>query len=255
MSQLLIYTFLGTLFPFILTMLGSGLVLCLKKAPSKNFERILLGFSSGVMIASSIWSLLLPAIETAQSQKEFGWLPASIGFLTGGFFLLLVDYLLQKIPSVKQKKNKRNFLFVFAVTLHNIPEGMAVGIAFAIAISTNVTLASAIALSIGIALQNLPEGMAISLPLYQNGFTKWKAFLYGTLSGIVEPIAGTLTIFCFYQLQNILPWILSFAAGSMIYVVCEELIPEKEGKDLCHRKTIGIMIGFTIMMILDVALG
>ena len=253
MVQLLIYAFLGTMFPFLLTMLGAGFVLLVKKPPTKNFEKLLLGFASGVMIAASIWSLLIPAIESAQSQDSFGWFVASCGFLSGGIFLLVVDYLLQKIPSFP---NKRNFLFVFAVTLHNIPEGMAVGIAFALALeATSVTMASAIALSIGIALQNLPEGMAISLPLYQNGYPKWKAFLYGALSGIVEPIAGTLTVFCFYQLQNILPWLLSFAAGAMIYVVCEELIPEKEGKDMCHRKTIGIMIGFTIMMILDVALG
>ena len=253
MSQLLIYAFLGTMFPFLLTMFGSGLVLVLRKPPTKNFEKLLLGFASGVMIAASIWSLLIPAIESAQSQETLGWMVASGGFLGGGIFLLIVDYLVQKVPSFT---NKRNFLFIFAVTLHNIPEGMAVGIAFALALeSTTITLASAIALSIGIALQNLPEGMAISLPLYQSGYPKWKAFILGTLSGIVEPIAGTLTVFCFYQLQSILPWVLSFAAGAMIYVVCEELIPEKEGKDMCHRKTIGIMIGFTIMMILDVALG
>ena len=254
MSQLLLYAFIATMFPFLLTTIGAALVLCLRKPPTKTFERLLLGFASGVMIAASIWSLLIPAIESAQ-QDRFGWIPASLGFLFGGLFLLFVDYLLQTLPTFSKHKNKRNFLFMFAVTLHNIPEGMAVGIAFALALTSNLSLASAIALSIGIALQNLPEGMAISLPLYQSGYPKWKAFLLGTLSGIVEPIAGTLTVFCFYQLQMLLPWILSFAARAMIYVVCEELIPEKEGKDHCHRKTIGIMIGFTIMMILDVALG
>lgn len=256
MYTTLLYAFLGTMFPFILTTIGSALVIFLKKPPTKSFERVLLGFASGVMIAASIWSLLLPAIESAQAQGTHGWIVASLGFLFGGIFLLITDYLLDKFNTFKTPKQKRNFLFFFAVTMHNIPEGMAVGIAFALALnSTNITLASAIALSIGIALQNLPEGMAISLPLYQSGYPKWKAFLLGSLSGIVEPIVGTLTAFCFYQLQTFLPWLLSFAAGAMIYVVCEELIPEKEGKDKCHRKTIGVMLGFTIMMILDVALG
>ncbi|MDD6467468.1 MAG: ZIP family metal transporter [Erysipelotrichaceae bacterium] len=255
MSTSLLYAFLGTLFPFLLTTIGAGMVIFMRRLPSKAFERLLLGFASGVMIASSIWSLLIPAINSSQQQGSFGWLVASIGFLSGGCFLLLTDYLLEHLPSFQSHKHKRTFLFIFAVTMHNIPEGMAVGVAFALAIQgTTISLASAIALSIGIALQNLPEGMTISLPLFQSGYSKIKAFFYGSLTGIVEPIAGTLTVFCFQQLNILLPFLLSFAAGAMIYVVCEELIPEKEGKDHCHKKTIGVMIGFTIMMILDVAL-
>lgn len=247
------YAFCGTAFTFILTMLGAAVVFLFNNHSTKTFEHIFIGFSAGVMIAASIWSLLLPAIE--RSNGNYGWLICSIGFLAGSLFLLAVDTLTEHLPDNKNPSNRKNWLFVFAVTLHNIPEGMAVGIAFALAAQgSTISLASAIALALGIGLQNFPEGAAISLPLHQSGYNKSKAFLIGTLSGIVEPIAGTLTVLFAQQMNQWLPWVLSFAAGSMIYVVVEELIPNKEHKDSKHRKTIGIILGFTIMMMLDVAL-
>lgn len=255
MTQALLYAFYGTSFTFLITTLGASLVFLVKQKRSLSFEHALLGFSAGVMIAASIWSLLLPAIDSAQELGTYGWLPSSVGFLGGGLFLLLLDYLMDKLPKWQQNETgKRNGLFVFAVTLHNIPEGMAVGLAFALATqSSSLSLASAIALAIGIGLQNFPEGASISLPLHQAGHSKGKAFLIGTLSGIVEPIAGVCMVFGAKYLHTWMPWVLSFAAGAMIYVVVEELIPEHHNK-VSHKKTIGILIGFTIMMILDVAL-
>ena len=232
---------LGLLIPFIGTTIG--------------------GFASGVMIAASVWSLLIPAIEMAEEQKVIAWLPASIGFMFGILFLQYIDYLVKKIKSkktdFKDNKHKKITMMILAVTLHNIPEGMAVGVAFAGALIGNVgiTLSGAIALAIGIGIQNFPEGAIISMPLKNAGKSKFRSFVYGTLSGVVEPIASVITILLTSFVVPILPYFLSFAAGAMIYVVVEELIPEAQEGDHSNLGTIGVALGFIIMMILDVALG
>ena len=215
------------------------------------------------MIAASVWSLLIPAIEMSETQGKIAWLPASIGFLLGIIFLLILDSVVPHLhlnndkPEGIKAKLKKTTMLVFAVTLHNIPEGMAVGVTFAGAILGNsgITMAGAFALAIGIAIQNFPEGAIISMPLKEEGTSKSKAFLYGTLSGIVEPIGAILTILLTEIVVPILPYLLSFAAGAMIYVVVEELIPESQGGEHSNIGTIGVAIGFVIMMILDVALG
>lgn len=215
------------------------------------------------MIAASIWSLITPSIEMAEEQGIVSWIPAAIGFLFGIIFLLVLDsiiphlHLNSKKPEGIKAKLKNTTMMVLAVTLHNIPEGMAVGVVFAgvLAQNTTITLAGAFALSIGIAIQNFPEGAIISMPLKNEGMSKPKAFLYGTLSGIVEPIGAIITIFLTGIVTPILPYLLSFAAGAMIYVVVEELIPESQVGEHSNIGTIGVAIGFVIMMILDVALG
>ena len=255
--------FIGLLIPFIGTVLGSGMVFLMKKEMDKKVEKILLGFASGVMIAASIWSLLIPSIEMAEGQEKIGWLPAALGFLLGITFLLILDsviphmHLESEKPEGIKSKLKKTTMMVFAVTLHNIPEGMAVGVTFAGAIlgNTGITMAGALALSIGIAIQNFPEGAIISMPLKSEGVSKLRAFLYGAISGIVEPIAAIITILLTETVVPILPYLLSFAAGAMIYVVVEELIPESQAGEHSNIGTIGVAIGFVIMMILDVALG
>jgi len=239
---------IGLLIPFVGTTLGSATVFLLKKELNKKIEKFLLGFASGVMIAASIWSLIIPSIDMASSLYKIYWLPASVGFLLGIFFLILLDYFIKKNES-----KKRNNL-TLAVTLHNIPEGMAVGVIFAGILSGSVTLASAFALSIGIAIQNFPEGAIISMPLKSKGKTKFKSFMIGSLSGIVEPIAAILTILLTKFITPLLPYFLSFAAGAMIYVVVEELIPEAQDNksNLC---IVGLSLGFVLMMVLDVVLG
>ncbi len=255
--------FLGLAIPFLGTTLGAAMVFLMKKEMNKKVEKILLGFASGVMIAASVWSLLIPSIEMAETQGKVAWIPAAIGFLLGIVFLLVLDSVVphmhlesEKTEGIKSKL-KKTTMMVFAVTLHNIPEGMAVGVTFAGALAQNagITIAGAFALAIGIAIQNFPEGAIISMPLKSEGVSKPKAFLYGTLSGIVEPIGAVITILLTNAVVPILPYLLSFAAGSMIYVVVEELIPESQAGEHSNIGTIGVAIGFTIMMILDVALG
>ena len=251
------------LIPFIGTTLGSALVYLMKNEINKKIEKLLLGFASGVMIAASIWSLLLPAIEQEETLNHIAWVAPSIGFLLGMGFLLAIDtitphlHLNSEKPEGIKTKLKKTTMLMLAVTIHNIPEGMAVGIVFAGLISgnTNITYAGALALSIGIAIQNFPEGAIISMPLKSEGFSKTKSFIYGTLSGIVEPIAALITILLTNILVKILPVLLAFAAGAMIYVVVEELIPESQANEHSNLGTIGVALGFTLMMILDIALG
>lgn len=254
---------LGILIPFIGTTLGAGTVFFMKGKMKHSIQKLLLGFASGVMIAASIWSLLNPSIEMAKEQGKIEWIPASVGFLLGIIFLLVLDsitphlHLDQKKPEGIKTKLKNSTMLVLAVTLHNIPEGMATGVVFAGAITGNATMsiAGAFALAIGIAIQNFPEGAIISMPLKSEGLTKGKSFLYGTLSGIVEPIAALITILLTEIVTPILPYLLSFAAGAMIYVVVEELIPEAQEGEHSNIGTIGVSLGFVIMMILDIALG
>lgn len=255
--------FLGLAIPFLGTTLGATMVFLMKKEMNKKVEKILLGFASGVMIAASVWSLLIPSIEMTETQGKVAWIPAAIGFLLGIVFLLVLDsvvphmHLESEKPEGMKSKLKKTTMMVFAVTLHNIPEGMAVGVTFAgtLAQNTGITMAGAFALAVGIAIQNFPEGAIISMPLKSEGVSKSRAFLYGTLSGIVEPIGALITILLTNAVVPILPYLLSFAAGAMIYVVVEELIPESQAGEHSNIGTIGVAIGFTIMMILDVALG
>ena len=255
--------FWGLVIPFLGTTLGSAMVFFMKDKINNKVEKILLGFASGVMIAASIWSLLIPSIDMAEEQGVISWIPAAVGFLLGIFFLLVLDSIIPHLhlnsskPEGIKSKLKKTTMMVLAVTLHNIPEGMAVGVVFAGAISQNsgITLAGAFALAIGIAIQNFPEGAIISMPLKSEGASKLKAFWYGTLSGIVEPIGALLTIALTNLVVPVLPYFLSFAAGAMIYVVVEELIPESQLGEHSNIGTVGVAIGFVIMMILDVALG
>lgn len=258
---------IGTLFTWGVTALGAGLVFFFKEIDKKVLNGML-GFASGVMIAASFWSLLAPAIEMAEAAGQTAWAVAAVGFLAGGAFLWLVDITLphlhmgvetEKAEGIKTSW-QRSILLVLAITLHNIPEGLAVGVAFgAVAFDLpSASLAGAVALAMGIGLQNFPEGAAVSIPLRREGLSRRKAFLYGQASGIVEPIAGCLGAFAVVAMKPMLPYALAFAAGAMIYVVVEELIPEaqqNEGGSSTNVSTIGCMIGFTIMMILDVALG
>lgn len=254
---------LGLLIPFFGTTLGSAMVFFMRKKMSNHLQKALLGFASGVMIAASVWSLLLPALDMAASQGKIEWIPAAIGFLFGIFFLLLLDKLIPHLHAYNEKPEglsshlKKRTMLVLAVTLHNIPEGMAVGVVFAGLLAHNelITLSGAFVLSIGIAIQNFPEGAIISMPLNADGSEKGKAFVYGTLSGIVEPIAGLLTIFLTQVISGLLPYLLAFAAGAMIYVVVEELVPESQNGDHSDIATISVALGFVLMMILDVALG
>jgi len=253
----------GLLIPFIGTTLGSGMVFLLKNNIKQSVEKLLLGFASGVMIAASIWSLLIPAIEMSEQQGKVGWLAPAIGFLLGMLFLLILDSVIPHMHLDKEKpegvksKLKKSTMLVLAVTLHNIPEGMAVGVTFAGALlgNTGITIVGALALAIGIAIQNFPEGAIISMPLKSEGVSKRKAFAYGALSGIVEPIGAIITICLTNLVVPILPYLLAFAAGAMIYVVVEELIPESQMGEHSNIGTVGVAIGFVIMMILDVALG
>ena len=250
------------LIPFIGTSLGAAAVFLMKNKVSPKIEKTLLGFASGVMIAASIWSLLIPSMEMAEEQGKIAWLPALIGFFAGVLFLLAIDSIVphlhlnaDKPEGVKSRFSKISMM-LFAVTIHNIPEGMAVGVAYAGAASGNsgMTIAGAFALSIGIAIQNFPEGAIISLPLKGEGISKGKAFLLGILSGVVEPIGGLITILLASRIVPLLPYMLSFAAGAMFYVVVEELIPEAHSGDHSNLGTIGAALGFALMMVLDVSL-
>lgn len=256
--------FLGLMIPFIGTAAGAGCVFFLRNQLKPLVQKILLGFASGVMVAASVWSLLIPAMDQSESMGKFAFIPAAVGFLLGIGFLLLMDRVTPHLhlgcneaegPKCSLKKTT---MLVLAVTLHNIPEGMAVGVVFAgmLADQAEISLMAAMALSIGIAIQNFPEGAIISLPLRsEEGMGKGKAFLYGAVSGIVEPIAAGITILLFRFIQPLLPYLLAFAAGAMIYVVVEELIPEASEGEHSNIGTIGFAAGFVLMMILDVALG
>ncbi len=254
---------LGILIPFAGTALGSGMVFFMKKEMNGRLQKLLLGFASGVMIAASVWSLLIPALDMSEESGGIAWFPAAVGFLLGMGFLLILDTLTPHLHFTEEKPEgmpahlKKTTMLVLAVTLHNIPEGMAVGVTFAGAMAENamMTLTGAFALSVGIAIQNFPEGAIISMPLKGQGLSKTRAFIYGTLSGIVEPAAAFLTILLTGLVVPLLPYLLSFAAGAMIYVVVEELIPEAQTGEHSNIGTIGVAVGFTLMMILDVALG
>ena len=255
--------FWGLAIPFFGTTLGAAMVFFMKNKINNKVEKTLLGFASGVMVAASVWSLLIPSIEMANEQKIIAWVPATVGLLFGIAFLLVLDSIIPHLhlkssePEGIKSKLKKTTMMVLAVTLHNIPEGMAVGVLFAGALSQNsgVTMAGAFALAIGIAIQNFPEGAIISMPLKSEGMSKPKAFICGTLSGIVEPIGAVITILLTSAIVRVLPYLLSFAAGAMFYVVVEELIPESQNGEHSNLGTIGFAIGFAIMMILDVALG
>lgn len=251
----ILYSVLGILIPFIGTSFGSGFVFFMKKNMNEKFQKLLIGFAAGVMIAASVWSLILPSVEMAQNQNVISWIPATIGLILGIIFLLVINKFAKNIE--KKNNEKKLNMLLFSVTLHNIPEGMAVGVCFAGFLSGNVgiTLISAMALSIGIAIQNIPEGAIISMPLKIEGVSKPKAFIYGILSGIVEPIAAVITILLINIVVPLLPYLLAFAAGAMIYVVVEELIPEIHFGHKSSLGIIGVTLGFAIMMILDIALG
>ncbi len=257
----------GILIPFFGTTLGAAAVFVLKRQPGVALGKALLGFAAGVMLAASIWSLLLPAIEMAEEHSVTSWVPAVSGFFLGIAFLLALDALAPLLrkrcetPKKNTISDRKTALLLFAVTLHNIPEGMAVGVIFAgfAADSTAVTAAGAFALSIGIAIQNIPEGAIISMPLMTEGYTRRRAFFRGFLSGVVEPLGAFLTLVLAALITPILPYILSFAAGTMVYVVVEELIPEAQSGSRTGKEaaigTVSIAIGFALMMLLDVALG
>lgn len=256
-------TFLGILIPFLGTTLGACCVFFMRQSLGERVQRMLIGFAAGVMVAASMWSLLIPAIEQSEGLGKFAFVPAAVGFWAGILFLLSLDHV---IPHLHQNSDEaegpkgelhRTTMMVLAVTLHNIPEGMAVGVVYAgyLAGSTQISAAGAMALSLGIAIQNFPEGAIISMPLRAEGMGKGRAFLRGMLSGIVEPIGAALTILAARLIIPALPYLLSFAAGAMLYVVVEELIPEMSQGKHSDIGTIFFAVGFSVMMALDVALG
>ena len=253
MGQAVAWAAGGTGFTFLMTTLGASLVVLFRRRVSETIQRVFLGFAAGVMIAASVWSLLIPAIEEASAAGQIGWLPAAGGFVLGIAFLMLMDTLLPHLhPGALKAEGhastwKRTTLLVVAVTLHNIPAAQHG--------SDPALYAAAMALAIGIGIQNFPEGAAISLPLRQEGMTSGKAFVCGSLSGVVEPIFGVLVVLAAGTIQPLMPWLLSFAAGARLYVVVEELIPEAHLGEHSHPGTLGVMGGFLIMMSLDVALG
>lgn len=252
--MILLYCLLGILIPFVGTCLGSFFVFFLKKDLDPKFHKIMSGFASGVMIAASIWSLIIPSVELAESQYRMVWIPAVVGILLGVIFLIYVNKVSDKIQS---NSGKGINMLMFSVTLHNIPEGVAVGVCFASVLSGNigVSLLSAIILAVGIAIQNIPEGAIISMPMQLDGVSKKKSFLTGVMSGIVEPIASLITIILINIVVPLLPYLLAFAAGAMIYVVIEELVPEMHSDNKSAWGIISVIIGFSVMMILDITLG
>lgn len=250
MKEAFIITLTASIFTWGLTALGSLMVFFVRKQ-NENIISSLFGFGGGVMVAASFFSLLKPSIDMAIELKQIDWLIVGIGFLVGGLIIFLIDYLFSKLNKKNNGKINKGLL-ITAITIHNIPEGMAIGVAVGSALFSNVGYEAAIMLAIGIGLQNFPEGLAVSLPLKADGMNSRKAFMYGQLSGIVEPISAILGLLLVYLIKPILPFVLAVAAGTMIYVVIEELIPSCKNNKYC---TIGFMVGFVIMMILDVALG
>lgn len=256
-------TLLGLFLPFLGTSLGAATVFLIKDRITERLEKLMMGFASGVMTAASVWSLLIPSIEFS-GESALKFLPASIGFSAGVCFFLILDYALPKIKSrnvyldrIRSTKKSKTAIMIIAVTLHNIPEGMAVGVSLAAAGGKNayITMASAMALSVGIAIQNFPEGAIISMPLKARGKSKARAFFGGVLSGAVEPVFGALTLLVTDLISAALPYFLAFAAGAMIYVVVEELIPDSKAHGRSCASTLGLMLGFIVMMVLDVAFG
>ncbi len=257
--------FAGTIFTWLMTALGAAGVFLAREMKRKTLDGML-GFAAGVMIAASFWSLLAPAIEMSEGKSIPAWIPAAIGFLGGALFLRLTDFILPHLhPSLKNSEEpegikttwRRTTLLVLAITLHNFPEGLAVGVAFGAAAAglESATLASAIALALGIGIQNFPEGLAVSMPLRREKVSRFKSFWYGQLSGVVEPIAGVIGAATVIIARPILPYALSFAAGAMIFVVVEEMVPESHRGGHNHAATLGAVLGFAVMMTLDVALG
>lgn len=253
----------GVLIPFLGTTLGAACVFFLRKQISMNLQRVFTGFAAGVMVAASVWSLLIPAMDMCQDRGKMAFLPALVGFLLGIVFLLFMDNLIPHLhvgssePEGKKSTLGRTPMLMLAVTIHNLPEGAACGAIFAGVLNGEgtVTMAGAITLAIGIAIQNFPEGAIISLPLRSEGNSRWKSFLLGTLSGMVEPVGAVLAILLASVVTPILPYMLAFAAGAMIYVVVEELIPEASEGEHSNLGTIAFAMGFALMMMLDVALG
>ncbi len=254
---------IGLLIPLFGTIAGASMVFFLKKEIKPKLQKALLGFASGVMISASVWSLLIPAIEMTEESGGISWLPAAVGFLFGIGFLLILDSVIPHLhvesDSTEGRKSglKKSAMLVLAVTLHNIPEGMAAGVVFSGMLMGNnaISAAGAFALAVGIAIQNFPEGTIISMPLVSTGKSKRKSFLYGVMSGVVEPIGAVITIFLTSLVVPVLPYILSFAAGAMIYVVVEELIPQSQAGEHSNVGTVGVALGFALMLVLDVALG
>jgi len=253
----------GLLIPLLGTMLGSAFVFFMKDEMSMRLQKTLLGFASGVMVAASVWSLLIPSMEMVSDNGRWAVFPAAVGFLLGMGFLLMIDELTPHLhigtdkPEGPRSRLSRTAMLALAVTIHNLPEGMAVGVVFAGAESgmSNISLASALAVSIGIAIQNVPEGAIISMPMRAAGNSKWKSFVIGSLSGAVEPLGGLAVVLLASFMTPVLPYMLAFAAGAMFYVVVEELIPEANEGEHSNLSTIGFAIGFVLMMVLDVVLG
>lgn len=256
MKDVILIALLATIFTWLITALGSAMVFLIKKE-NNLIMSLLFGFGAGVMIAASFFSLILPGIELAEELNQINWLIVGLGFLFGGLFILIIDLFLTKCDyqNYKSQNNSINkFLLVLAITLHNIPEGMAIGVAVATCGLNGTGYEPALMLALGIGLQNFPEGVAVSVPLKIDGMKKGKAFFYGQLSGFVEPISALLGVVLVYFIESILPFVLGMAAGAMIYVVVSELIPSSQNRN-SRWGTIGVMIGFVVMMILDVALG
>lgn len=253
MTQALLWAAIGTGFTFFMTMLGAATVFLFHHHTNLNMQKIFMGFAAGIMMAASVWSLILPAIEQAEVYGNIAWMPAAVGFVFGGLFLYLADGILSR--SVKNKNPVH--LMILAVTIHNIPEGMAVGLAFALAAACPQQpelYASAVALTFGIGLQNFPEGAAVALPLRHEGMSTKKAFCCGTLSAVVEMLFGVSVVLISQWIRPWMPWFLAFAAGAMVYVVVDDLIPMAYDDKKTHKGTLGMLFGFLIMMILDVAL-
>ena len=253
----------GLIIPLLGTMLGSAFVFFMKDEMPDRVQKTLLGFASGVMVAASVWSLLIPAMEMEEAKGAWSVLPASVGFLLGIGFLLLIDELTPHLhlgnsqPEGPRSRLSRTAMLALAVTIHNLPEGMAVGVVFAGAESgvSNISLASAVAVSLGIAIQNVPEGAIISMPMRAEGNSRWRSFWIGSLSGVVEPVGGLAVVLLASLLTPVLPYMLAFAAGAMFYVVVEELIPEASSGRHTNLSTIGFAVGFVLMMVLDVVMG
>ncbi|MBQ7247083.1 MAG: ZIP family metal transporter [Lachnospiraceae bacterium] len=253
---------IGIAIPFIGTSLGAAMVFLLRRQISGGLQRVLTGFAAGVMVAASFWSLLQPALEESTAMGTWAFIPAAVGFLVGIGFLLLLDIIIPHMHMDKQEEGPRSGLrrttkLILAVTLHNVPEGMAVGVVYAgwVSEQAGISAAGALALALGIAIQNFPEGAIVSMPLRAEGMKKGKTFLYGVLSGVVEPVAAVVTILAAGVIIPVLPYLLAFAAGAMMYVVVEELIPEMSAGEHTNSGTIAFALGFVLMMVLDVTLG
>ena len=254
---------IGLLIPLLGTMIGAAFVFLMKDEMSLRLQKTLLGFASGVMVAASVWSLLIPSMDMVSDTGRWSVVPAAVGFLLGMGFLLLIDELTPHLhigtdkPEGMRSQLSKTAMLALAVTIHNLPDGMAVGVVFAGAESgiSNISIASAVAVSLGIAIQNIPEGAIISMPMRAAGNSRWKSFLLGSLSGAVEPVGAVAVLLLASLLTPVLPYMLAFAAGAMFYVVVEELIPEASGGQHSNLSTIGFAVGFVLMMVLDVVLG